>query len=89
MTHNEIIWQRICSAAGQDFATVRGVRFRYKIEGNAIVPYGSTRTTRYPLHRSQVDVALSVWPVSGPAGLHMVRGPSYLYAILSDPRIAA
>jgi len=84
MTIFDEAWRRIVDNAGQTFATVRGVEFQYDIVGSTVVP----RHTHYPLHRSQFDIAAARWPVTGPGKLNrIVRGPAYIFAILSDPRI--
>ncbi|MFI5911564.1 hypothetical protein [Dactylosporangium sp. NPDC051541] len=82
----ERVWRNILAHAGEEFLTKRGLPFRYTIDGNAIVP----DRTQYPLHISQVRLAVERWPVSGPGQLNdLVRGPSYLYALLADARIMA
>jgi hypothetical protein len=82
----ERVWRNILAHAGEQFFTKRGIAFRYTVDGNAIVP----EHTGYPLHMSQVRLAVDRWPVSGPGQLNdIVRGPSYLYALLADERIMA
>jgi hypothetical protein len=44
--------------------------------------------TRYPLHMSQFRNAFVRMPLNGPGEInYLVRGPAYVYAILTDPRI--
>jgi hypothetical protein len=84
MTTFDGVWPRIVDHAGQLFRTTTGLPFHYTIEHNCIVP----DRTGHPLHQSQVRIALDHWPVRGPSELNrLVRGPSYIYAILADRRI--
>lgn len=80
------VWSRVEAHAGEEFRTVRGLPFRYRVTSAHVVP----DRTRYPLHRSQLETAYQHRPLSGPGQLNdLVRGPSYVYAILTDPRIHA
>ncbi|MFD0583118.1 hypothetical protein [Dactylosporangium darangshiense] len=82
----ERVWRNIQAHAGEEFRTKTGLPFRYTVVGTSIVP----DRTGYPLHVSQVRRAVDRWPVSGPGKLNdIVRGPSYLYALLADERIMA
>jgi hypothetical protein len=56
----------------------------YSIIGSSLLP----STTNRMLPRSQFEEALKRLPVSGPGELNDLQGPSYLYAILTDHRIA-
>ena len=83
MTDFDEAWRRIVEHAGQTFVTVRGIAFQYDVIGSTVVP----RHTRYPLHRSQFEIAAARWPVAGPGELNrIVRGPAYIFAILGDAR---
>ena len=50
---------------------------------------GSTRSEAPLLHRiSQFRLAFELMPLTGPGQINAkVRGPAYVYAILTDPRI--
>jgi hypothetical protein len=86
MANFERVWRNIGLHAGEVFHTIRGLPFTYTIVGTSLV----TSRTNYPLHMSQVRLAVERWPVRGPGQLQdLVRGPSYLYALLADPRIMA
>ena len=78
------IWKRIVEYEGSEFRQVRGKTFTYTVSGNALVP----STTNYLIPRSQIEKAWKRMPVAGPGGLQDLVAPSYLYAILSDPRIS-
>ena len=80
----EVVWARIQAHQGEVFHQVRGGEFTYAVSGNAVHP---DRTTR-DLHKSQFEKALERVPVAGPGDLQDLQGPSYLYAILTDPRIS-
>ena len=55
-----------------------------------IGPNGVPDLPHYPLHRSQFEKAYGQGPLTGPGQLNdLVRGPSYVYAILTDPRVRA
>lgn len=77
------VWSRIESNAGEEFRQIRGGAFRYEVFGGYLRP----DTTNYNLPRSDVEKALELMPVQNTVPLQHLRGPSYLYAILMDPRI--
>ena len=78
------IWERIKAHQNERFVTKTKKAFTYAIEGNAFV---TDRPKKYPIHVGQLAKALERVPVDGPNQLHDLRGPSYLWAILHDPRI--
>ena len=78
------VWQRIKAHNGEAFRTKTGLPFTYDVAGNTIVV---SRSPTYPFPSSQFEKALERVPVAGPNDLHDLRGPSYLWAILHDPRI--
>ena len=80
----ETIWQRIEAFAGQEFRQKRGGEFTYVIESGCVSP---NRTNRM-LPRSQFEQAWERMPPDGPGALQDLQGPSYLWAILIDPRIS-
>jgi hypothetical protein len=85
MTDFEAVWQRIVTCVGQQFLTKTGIPFTYTIEGTSVVP----DRTRYPLHVSQFQLAFDRMPLRGPGEINrLVRGPAYIFAILTDPRIS-
>jgi hypothetical protein len=77
------VWRRITAHEGETFRQVRGGEFTYEVQGAVLRP---DRTNRN-LHRSQFEAALQRAPISGPSDLQDLQGPSYLFAILTDPRI--
>lgn len=77
-------WQRIEEHEGKQFKTKTGLPFIYEIVGTSVVP----DRTGYPLHISNFRTAFDLLPLSGPGQINtLVRGPAYVYAILTDPRI--
>jgi hypothetical protein len=78
------VWQNIVDHAGKDFRQKTGRTFTYTLDGNAVRP--STTNRRLP--RSEFEKAYQRAPLSGPGRLQDLQGPSYLWAILTDERIA-
>jgi hypothetical protein len=84
MADFDVLWARIVAHAGAEFHTKTGLPFSYSIAGTSVVP----DRTGYPLHVSQFRVAWQRKPLRGPGDINaLVRGPAYVYAILTDPRI--
>ena len=78
------IWNRIVQHAGEDFYTVTNIRFTYQISCNSVI----TDRTTYPLAQSQFEKAYNLGELKNPSQINkLVRGPSYVYAILTDARI--
>lgn len=78
------VWARIERHQGELFRQKRGGEFTYRIAYGAVLP---DRTNRQ-LPRSHFEKAFERLPVEGPGELQDLQGPSYLYAILTDSRIA-
>ncbi|HEX7002653.1 MAG TPA: hypothetical protein VF168_00490 [Trueperaceae bacterium] len=79
----EQVWERIERSAGEPFRQLRGGKFTYEVRGNALLP---DRTNRQ-LARSQFERALELVPLENTAAVQHLQGPSYIYAILMDPRV--
>jgi hypothetical protein len=80
----EAVWQRIEAHADGEFHTKTGLPFTYKVVGTSVVP----DRTGYPLHISNFRTAFGLLPLRGPGEINaIVRGPAYVYAILTDRRI--
>jgi hypothetical protein len=80
----ENVWVNLRAQAGAEFRTITGRPFSYDCLGNAL----QLRNTARNIAKSQIAKALTRWPVTGPGALQDLQGPSYLFALLSDPRIA-
>jgi len=77
------VWERIQACAGLEFHTKTKLPFTYKIEATSVVP----DPTGYPIHISQFRKAHALMPLRGPSEINeRVRGPAYVYAILTDWR---
>jgi hypothetical protein len=84
MSHIAVVWELIARHEGEDFTLKRGDTLVYSLDGNALRHNRSS--TR--IYRSQFEKALEYVPLHGPGQLsRIVVGPSYVYAILMDPRI--
>jgi hypothetical protein len=80
----EDIWMRIEAHAGERFHLIRGAVFSYAVLGGSVVP----DRTRQQIPKSQFEKALALVPLRGPGEIQGLRGPSFVYAILMDPRIS-
>jgi transcriptional regulator with XRE-family HTH domain len=80
----DAIWDRILRHEGKQFFTKTKLPFTYKVIGNNIVP----DRTDYPLAKTNFKKALQYMPLQSPNQINnIVRGPAYVYAILTDKRI--
>jgi hypothetical protein len=80
----DAVWERIVALEGETFRQKTGRPFRYRISGASLVP----STTNRLLPRSQFARAFDRAPLRGPGQLQDLQGPSYLFAILTDPRVS-
>ena len=79
----ETIWQRIKEHEGEKFAQIRGGGFIYEVSTSAVIP----DRTNQNLPRGHFEEASRLLPLKDTVPLQHLRGPSYIYAILMDPRI--
>ena len=77
------IWARIKANASCPFFTKTGVSFTYEVEGSSLYLQNTNRV----IPKSAFAAALDRFPVAGPGELQDLQGPSYLFGILTDPRI--
>lgn len=77
------VWKQIVAYEGETFHQKRGKPFTYRVYGGALHP----NTTNHVLAKSQFSRALDRMPLKGPGEINDLRGPSYIYAILTDMRI--
>lgn len=81
----DTIWRRIEALQGQDFTTITGLPFTYRADERALFP----SRTDYRLSRRNFEKAYGLVPFPNPGAISdTVRGPSYVWAILHDPRVA-
>ena len=78
------IWIAIITHQGEVFHTINNLPFTYTISGNTLI----TSSTNYPIAKMNFIKAMEFAPLTGPGQLNQaVRGPAYVYAILTDARI--
>lgn len=81
----EKIWNNIVSCQGQTFYKIGGQPFTYIVEGSAIIPNcAKQRLTKANFAKYAEDIIGSDRPGSFS---NLVRGSSYVWAILNDDRI--
>lgn len=79
------IWTRIMALQGEEFTTITDLPFTYRIEGDGLFP----SRTNYRLSRGNFEKAYAMLPIQGPGEISKsIHGPSYVWAILNDPRIS-
>ena len=77
------IWIRIRRFEGETFRLVHGKPYTYEIVGNVLIPAGINQN----LPQSEFSKALVRLPLKNTTFVQDLRGPSYIYSILMDPRI--
>jgi hypothetical protein len=77
------VWSCIISLEGSEFQQVRGKQFTYTVKGEYIIP----NTTRIRIPKSYFEKAWNRMPLTGPGAVQDLIAPSYLFAVLTDPRI--
>jgi hypothetical protein len=82
-----VVWGRIAEHAGSEFYTIRGLPFSYFVDGCAIRIFRGGFEPGRKLARQDVQLALGRMPAERPVDLTGLREPSYMWAILMDPRI--
>lgn len=80
----DVIWSRILDHEGEIFTQIKGGEFLYKLQGlNHIVP----DRTNVQISKKSIEKALKLSPLQNTMTIQHLRAPSYIYAILTDPRI--
>ena len=81
----EEVWVRVRNRAGETFFTKTGIRFNYSFRGDRLL----LNRTSYTLSKRDFMKAYLRVPMDGPSEIaSMVRGPSYVWAVLHDARIS-
>ncbi len=82
----EQIWENIIRYSGQKiFKTKRGEPFSYSINNNIVI----TNRTDQGIRKRNFLIAYDMWPLDGPGKINnIIRGSSYVWAILNDDRIS-
>jgi hypothetical protein len=79
------IWNRIIAYAGEYFYTKTGLEFKYEINSDIFYP----SRTDYKIPKTDFRKAYAHVPIDGPGIINgIVRGPSYIWAVLHDQRIS-
>lgn len=79
----DTLWSRIKAHEGQKFTQLRGGEFSYVVSGAAVIP----DRTNQNIPRVHFEEAARLLPLSNTVPVQHLRGPSYIFAILMDPRI--
>jgi hypothetical protein len=78
------VWGRIRAHQGETFHTKTGLPLTYTVTDNRL----TTSRSHVALSVTGFSTVLKRVPVASPAHINSeVRGPSYIWAILHDPRI--
>jgi hypothetical protein len=81
------LWVNLQAHEGGLFHTIKGLPFTYRMENGYLVPIRDGRAI-YSLSRQNFEKALGRLPFNSPGEISgTIRGPSYVYALLHDPRI--
>jgi hypothetical protein len=84
MNRFDAAWHQIEAHADKKFRTKTGLPFTYRVIGASVVP----DRIDYSLRINNFRAAFGLLPLRGPCEINrLVRGPAYVYAILSDRRI--
>ncbi len=79
-----VVWERIKQQEGEDFHTKTGKPFTFEIAGDVFRP----SRTFYNISKADFGKVLELAPFDGPGMVNdLVRGPSYIWAVLHDPRV--
>lgn len=78
------VWSRIVAHAGQTFRQARGGEFRFELAGPHTLRLDRTNQA---LSYAVLQQAFAFVPLPNTSPVQHLRAPSYLYAILMDPRI--
>lgn len=84
MKNIEDIWDHIASLEGAEFHTKTGMPFTFTVSGDLLC----VSRTEYNLSKANFAKALEIAPVDGPGKIsNIVKGPSYVWALLHDARV--
>jgi NAD(P)-dependent dehydrogenase (short-subunit alcohol dehydrogenase family) len=79
-----VVWDRVVASAGSTFRLIRGGEFTYEVRGDSL----ALSRTKQSLSRGHLAEAYELTPLASTVPLQHLRSPSYLFAILMDPRIS-
>jgi hypothetical protein len=82
------VWKRILRFQSEVFRTASSHPYTYRVEGdNAIWFYRNGHRIERRLSRSELEAALKVPAIFKPSDLQKFQCPSYLFGLITDPRI--
>jgi hypothetical protein len=84
MASMDVLWNRIIACSGEVFHQQRGKSFVYSVSGDTVY----LDTADQDLSRRQITEAHNRMPLTGPDDIRDLSGSTYIYAILTDRRIA-
>ncbi len=80
----DALWENIEAHAGEEFHTVTGLPFTYE----APEDYTTPSRAKQNISRSDFEKAYELVPLRNPKQIvDLIRGPAYVYAMLTDARI--
>jgi hypothetical protein len=79
----DTVWARIKAHEGEVFRQILGKEYTYSIVGSALIPEGINQN----IPKAHFEQALSLLPLENTMPVQHLRGPSYIYSVLMDPRI--
>lgn len=82
MTPNEL-WSTLERLEGEEFHQIRGKAFTYSLSGDGLRP----STTDWVIPKHHFAEALDLVPLKNTVPVQHLYGPSYIYAVLMDPRV--
>jgi len=83
-----IIWEKIISHEGEEFYTVTGLPFFYRIENEHIIPIRNKVEVNRKIPKNDIIKTIGIWSISSPSEISKkIQGSSYVYGLLSDKRI--
>ena len=93
----EEAWNRLQAHQGEDFFTVKGICFRYRIESKGLRPIcrerktGKLHPTNRVIPKSYVQIVWEMGPLNRPSDIlrrdPRITGFNYLFSVFQDGRI--
>lgn len=77
------LWANLARHEGEEFRQIRGKAFTYTLASAGLTP----STTDWVIPKSHFAEALQLVPLESTVAVQHLYGPSYIYAVLMDPRI--
>lgn len=84
MASTDTLGSRIIRSSGEVFRQHHGKPVTFSVSGDVVYLDSANPN----LCRGDTEVAANRMPLSGPDSIRDLRGPRYIYAILTDQRIA-